>query len=56
MYSIFLEKEKLVQKCTKTTFIFQGEPGRDGKDGLMGNPGFKVFVKIKQNEKDFYAL
>lgn len=26
-------------------FIFQGEPGRDGKDGLMGSPGYKVFTK-----------
>lgn len=37
-------------------FIFQGEPGRHGKDGLMGSPGFKVFTKIKQNENNFFIL
>lgn len=29
-------------------FLLQGEPGRHGKDGLMGSPGFKVLNKIEQ--------
>lgn len=28
--------------------FFQGEPGRHGKDGLMGSPGYKVFTKKKK--------
>ena len=37
------KKETLVQKYVKIlVLIFQGEPGRHGKDGLMGSPGFKV--------------
>lgn len=37
-----------MQKYIKTlVFIFQGEPGRHGKDGLMGSPGYKVFTKEK---------
>lgn len=24
----------------------QGDPGRSGKDGLPGSPGFKVFTNI----------
>lgn len=35
-----------MQKYIKIqVFIFQGEPGRHGKDGLMGSPGYKVFTK-----------
>lgn len=35
-----------MQKYIKIlVLIFQGEPGRHGKDGLMGSPGYKVFTK-----------
>lgn len=38
---------KIVAKYSKiNVFIFQGEPGRHGKDGLMGSPGYKVFTQI----------
>ena len=36
-------------------FTFQGEPGRHGKDGLMGSPGYKVFTKkLKSNDFFFF--
>ena len=42
------KKETLVPKYIKILLLtFQGEPGRHGKDGLMGSPGYKVFTKEK---------
>ena len=34
-------------------FTFQGEPGRHGKDGLMGIPGYKVFTKRTKKISEF---
>lgn len=46
------KKKNQCKKCIKIhVFIFQGEPGRHGKDGLMGSPGYKVFTKNTQKPK-----
>lgn len=42
----FCKKKNQCKKFIKIyVFIFQGELGRYGKDGLMGSFGYKVFIK-----------